>query len=319
MTTSSDNAVALDERLAFMGMDAKTRSSLRQMMPVLASSLGPALDRSYEKVRATPQTRVFFSDERNIEKAKGAQERHWQVISDAQFSGAYANAVRAIGQTHARLGLEPRWYIGGYAILVEHLIGAVVTDRWPKMFYRGKDRADDMSTALSSLVKAVFLDMELSISIYIEEGEKKRRLIEDERKVAQQNQANTLDKLGNALEKIASGDLRTRLDGELASEFDKLREDFNDAVEKLQEAFGCVADTTDSIHTAANEIAQASDDMARRTETQAVALPLSRPKSEDLLNDLRRPPRKLRALFRLPPRKLNKASSWFRKPERRSK
>ena len=257
--------VALDERLAFMGMDDKTKSSLRQLKPVLASSLGPALDRFYEKVRATPQTRAFFSDERNIAKAKGAQERHWQVISDAEFSGSYANAVRAIGQTHARLGLEPRWYIGGYAILVEHLIDAVVTDRWPKMFYRGKDRADDMSAALSSLVKAVFLDMELSISIYLEEGEKKRRLIEDERKAAQQNQT-------KALEKIANGDLRTRLDEDLASEFHKLRDDFNGAVEKLQEAFGSVADTTSSIHIAANEISQASDDMARRTETQAANL-----------------------------------------------
>ncbi len=255
-----------------MGMDEGTRSALRRLKPLLATSLGPALDIFYAKARSTPQTRQFFSDDRHMAKAKGAQERHWRVIADAEFSDAYAHAVRAIGKTHARIGLEPRWYIGGYAIIVEQLISAVVADRWPKMLYRGKGRADDMSQALSSLVKAVFLDMELSISVYCEELEEKRRQSEDARKVAEQNQAKALAILATALESISRGDLQARLDGDLAKEFDKLRDDFNGAVAKLQEAIGKVTVSAASIQGAANEIAQASDDLAKRTETQAANL-----------------------------------------------
>ena len=133
MTASANTSIAIDERLSFMGMDEGTRSALRRLKPLLATSLGPALAVFYEKLRASPQTRQFFSDDRHMAKAKGAQERHWKVIADAEFSDAYANAARAIGKTHARLGLEPRWYIGGYAILVEQLISAVVADRWPKI------------------------------------------------------------------------------------------------------------------------------------------------------------------------------------------
>lgn len=272
MTASENTSIAIDERLTFMGMDEGTRSALRRLKPLLATSLGPALAVFYEKLRATPQTRQFFSDDRHMAKAKGAQERHWRMIADAEFSDAYAHAVRAIGKTHARLGLEPRWYIGGYAILVEQLIHAVVADRWPKMLFRGKGRADDASQALSSLVKAVFLDMELSISIYLEELEEKRRQSEDARKIAEQNQAKAFASLATALESISHGDLQARLDGDLAKEFDKLRDDFNGAVAKLQEAFVKVSVSTNAIYGAANEIAQASDDLAKRTETQVANL-----------------------------------------------
>ena len=272
MAVSKNDSVAMDERLSFMDIDDKTRAALRELRPVIATSLGPALETFYKKLRATPQTRVFFPEEQLISKAKGAQERHWKVIADAEFSEAYAHAVRAIGKTHARLGLEPRWYIGGYALLIERLIYAVVLDRWPGMLYRAKDRATDMSLALSSLVKAVFLDMDLSISIYLEELEERRREADDACQLIQRNQSNALDMFAAALEKLSNGDLQTRLEGKLPPEFEKLGADFNGAVEKLQEAFGKVAESTSAIFGAANEIAQASDDMSRRTETQAASL-----------------------------------------------
>jgi methyl-accepting chemotaxis protein len=272
MTASANTSIAIDERLSFMGIDDRSKSALRQLKPLLESSLGPALDAFYAKVRSTPQTRKFFSDDRHMSQAKGAQERHWGVIASAQFGQDYAHAVHAVGKAHARLGLEPRWYIGGYAIVVENLIHSVVSDRWPGMLYRGKDRANDMSTALSSLVKAAFLDMELSVSIYLDEIEEKRRQSEDARKIAEQNQAKALTMLAGALDLLAGGDLRARLEGDLAKEFEKLQADFNAAMTKLQDAFGEVAQSTDAIHTAANEIAHASDDLAKRTETQAANL-----------------------------------------------
>jgi methyl-accepting chemotaxis protein len=31
------------------------------------------------------------------------------------FDDAFMKGVMAVGHAHARIGLEPRWYIGGYA------------------------------------------------------------------------------------------------------------------------------------------------------------------------------------------------------------
>ncbi|THK35801.1 hypothetical protein EHS39_23065 [Ensifer sp. MPMI2T] len=50
----------------------------------------------------------------------------WGNIAEAKFNAEYGARVKAIGQVHARIGLDPRWYIGGYALIAEHLIGEVV-------------------------------------------------------------------------------------------------------------------------------------------------------------------------------------------------
>jgi methyl-accepting chemotaxis protein len=78
--------------------------------------------------------------------------------------------------------------------------------------------------------------------------------------------------LGKALERLSGGDLTVRLDQPLPTEFTKLQEDFNIAVEKLQSAMGVIVVNIRGITTGATEISQAADDLSRRTEHQAATL-----------------------------------------------
>ena len=111
-----------------------------------------ALDLFYDQLRATPEVRRFFGDESHIARAKGAQSRHWDAISSAKFDGVFANNVRTVGLTHARIGLEPQWYIGGYAIIFEHLLKSIVAETWPKgMMSRGGARKGEQLAALVSI------------------------------------------------------------------------------------------------------------------------------------------------------------------------
>jgi hypothetical protein len=50
------------------------------------------------------------------------------------------NKVRIIGATHAGIGLEPQWYIGSYAIILDHLINSAVTATSPQQFSEFFDR-----------------------------------------------------------------------------------------------------------------------------------------------------------------------------------
>ncbi|HET6375594.1 MAG TPA: protoglobin domain-containing protein, partial [Methylocella sp.] len=111
--TSLQAPIAIGERLAFMGIDDNTRAQLRKLKPLVDMAIGGALDAFYSKVQAEPHTRKFFSDGQHMEAAKARQRKHWSVITESEFNEAYVNAVRGVGKAHARLGLEPRWYIGG--------------------------------------------------------------------------------------------------------------------------------------------------------------------------------------------------------------
>ena len=262
---------AINERVAFMGIDDKARAALRDLRPVIVEAIGPALARFYAKVAVTPQTRKFFEGEAHVASASARQQAHWGEIAKGEFSETYARAVRAIGETHAHIGLEPRWYIGGYAMVSDHLIRAVIDSLWPKGFL-SKGGAAEAGEAVSALMKAALLDMDFAISIYLETIDKERQRLEAERREAQARQQRLVEALGAALDRMARGDLLARLDIDVQSEFQKLKDDFNNAAALLDEAMGGVSAATSGIRAGTDEISTAADDLARRTEQQAASL-----------------------------------------------
>lgn len=270
-SNSKDNS-NLNERLSFIGLDPKARDTLRGLRPLIAKAIGPALTVFYDKVRNQPETRRFFSDDRHMAAAKGRQEEHWEIIASADYGEDYARRVRTIGETHARLGLEPRWYIGGYAIAAEQLIHSVVSEEWPSRLSLTKGRPREMAEAVSVLVKAVMLDMDLSIATYLESLEDRRRQSDEARKLAEANQAAALSALTGALEQLAAGDLTVRIDAALSAEFDDLKANFNATATKLRLAMSGVRDNASMISAGTREISTAADDLSRRTEQQAASL-----------------------------------------------
>jgi methyl-accepting chemotaxis protein len=273
MANTTQNSSSLRERLDFIGIDQKTRAALSGLRPLIQASIGMALDAFYNKVKATPETRRFFGDDRHMAQAKGAQERHWSLIAAGDFSEDYVGAVRRIGQVHARIGLEPRWYIGGYALVVEQLIHAIVKDQWPRLMQMAKRRPEGMAEAISCLVKAAMLDMDFAISVYLDTLDEQRLKAEEAgREAIARERAIVAESIGVALAKLADKDLTYRLSQELPDAYRKLQADFNGAIEELEQVMKSVSGSALAIHSGAQEISVASDDLSRRTEQQAASL-----------------------------------------------
>src|SRR5579875_1085343 len=135
MNNDHDGA-AFQERLAFHGFDAAARRALSAIQPFVDREMPRALDRFYERLRATPQTRRFFSDEAAIGRARARQIEHWRLLSSGQLDAAALANARRVGETHARIGLRPDWYAAGYGVIADHLLRAVVAALWPKRFWR---------------------------------------------------------------------------------------------------------------------------------------------------------------------------------------
>lgn len=270
---SQDSArSSLTNHLEFMGLDTEGRARLKALKPTIAKAIGPALGVFYDKVRSNSETRKFFANDAHMSSAKGRQEQHWQIIADAEFGATYQDAVRGIGKAHARLGIEPGIYVAGYALVTEQLIKAVVAQHWPSRLSLSRSSPDDVAGSLSSLIKAVMVDIGLAISIYLEELDEKRRQAEAERDAAARDQKAALDAVNAALRSLAQGDLKMRITDEVAGEFERLKADFNHATAELEKAISSVALTAGAIGGGSTEIGQAADDLSRRTEQQAASL-----------------------------------------------
>ena len=78
--------------------------------------------------------------------------------------------------------------------------------------------------------------------------------------------------IGAALTALAQGDLEQRIDQAFIPELDKLRLDFNRAMETLQGTMQLVGRTATTIRAGTDEIRSSSDDLSKRTEQQAASL-----------------------------------------------
>jgi methyl-accepting chemotaxis protein len=263
----------LSERLDFIGFDQAARRNISDIKPTIMKELPGALDVFYTKVRSHPETRKFFSSDRHMDSAKSRQVGHWNAISSGQFDDAYLKAVTTVGDVHARIGLEPRWYIGGYALVMERLIAKVVEARWPKgMLGTHRNGADKLGAELGALAKATFLDMDLAITVYLDALAEAREAADRARREAEEAQGVVVAVLAERLSQMADGDLTVRIDEDFEGPHSRIKDDFNRAIARLEDAMAGVSQSIDGLNGSSEEIASASEDLSRRTEQQAANL-----------------------------------------------
>ena len=263
---------SLSGRLDFIGLDADARSALKKLQPVIHAAAGAALTSFYEKAKADPVAGRAFADERHA-TIRALQARHWAMIAAAEFSDGYAATMREIGQANGRIGLEPRWVIGGYALVLERIIAAIVKDQWPTFLQMSRARPDEVALTLSSVVKAALLDIDLGMSVYLETlDELRRRAEEAGRDALLKERTLVAQSLGVGLAKLAGKDLTYRLNGDIPEAYCELQSDFNAAIEQLDGAMQSVNGAVEAIESGAQEIGSAADDLAERTKRQAASL-----------------------------------------------
>jgi methyl-accepting chemotaxis protein len=261
----------MDRRLEFMQVGPETRRTLRAARPLISEALPAALDHFYAQVRRTPETRAHFRDDAHINTAQNAQLRHWRTIAEAEFSDDYAKGVQVIGDVHARIGLEPRWYIGGYALVLEQLVRAAIAEKAPRGF-GAKARTAELADTVSALIKGAMLDMSLVLDVYFEAAEADRAKAEAEKAAAAAEQAQVVQTLARALSGLAQGDLTSRIDRPLAGDYAKLGADFDGAVAALHDAIDSVVASVQAVTATVSQLKASGEDLARRTENQAASL-----------------------------------------------
>jgi len=148
-------------RLAFLQIDDETRRTLKEFRDFLAPKLDTLLDAFYRHVEGTPATAAKFGNREMMAHARKMQRQHWlDGVFSGSFDDRYFAQVTEVGKVHQRVGLEPRWYTAGYCFAL-NAMNTLIVDNWRKK----PERAAQIIAAVN---KAVFLDMDLATSVYIE-------------------------------------------------------------------------------------------------------------------------------------------------------
>jgi methyl-accepting chemotaxis protein len=93
-----------------------------------------------------------------------------------------------------------------------------------------------------------------------------------EKAKADADQKFVVETVSQKLASVSDGDLTADIKAEFPQSYVELRSNFNAALTKLRELIGSVVESSHNLRTGSSEIAHASEDLARRTESNAASL-----------------------------------------------
>jgi methyl-accepting chemotaxis protein len=303
---------SVNERRDIMELDDASCARIRSVKSSVMSHMPDALDRFYEKLSGIDHLNKMFSSDASRNNAKAKQLAHWERIADGDIGQDFLRASRRVGDVHAKIGLEPKHYISGYALLVETLIEGVIADQLAAaggkkgLFGRGGSNVDakELGKTVSALMKALLMDVEFSISSYIhqrrletenvnaeiqrvvkaaQEGDFTQRAqadVENEYLASLVDSTNNLmhsvdDGLSRAdevLSALAEADLTKRMDGNFKGSFGQLQSNINTVADQLSKLISQIQETSGSLKTATSEILSGANDLSERSTRQASAI-----------------------------------------------
>lgn len=171
----------LELRLAYLNLGEDDRERLRRLEPVLEKHADSFVAAFYRQLLSFEPTRELLSEPEVKDRLLEKQRSYLLSLGEPDFGDAYVTDRRRIGQTHARIGLEPRWYLGAYGLYLS-LLTPIIIDAFSQ-------DPEDASQILVSLQKLLMLDAQLAMEAYISSSEQKleyltRELAENSRQLA---------------------------------------------------------------------------------------------------------------------------------------
>lgn len=174
--------VSINERIRFQNIDQTTRNTLRELIPLLPEIMPMLLDEFYSHMQSWPAVGAVFKNS-VIAHVREKQLQHWMLIAKADFGDEYEASVRKIWGIHARLGLAPTWFIGGYSLLsariAEEATIRLALNPKNKMF-GGKTSGASPARFSRAVMQAVLLDLDFAVEVYMESAEKARKVALEE-------------------------------------------------------------------------------------------------------------------------------------------
>lgn len=245
-------------RLEFFGLTTDARDRLVALAPSIDREIDRALGSFYERVSHAPEVDRFFADDSMRDHARRKQRAHWDGILTGRFDDSYFETVRRIGRVHCDIGLEPQSYMAGYAEVASHLIGAVVSR---------SSRKRETVDAVDALLRAIFLDMALAISTYLDACETRERGRRNEvAEIFEQNIAGVIANLTSAADQLETS--ADEMGGVVEAAIAEVGVTAN-GVEQTSGNVKSVAAAAEQMHAAAREIA---DQVARTTHRTGSAV-----------------------------------------------
>jgi signal transduction histidine kinase len=159
------NVGELQRRLAFLELRPEDGKRLRQLASSLSGSTTDFVKAFYAHLLSFADTARFLQDPALVERLKVTQREHLQSMLEADWNDRYIERRRNVGDAHAQIGISPDIFLGAYVQYLKHCLGVFAAQHDLEV--------RRLLEQVLSLLKAVFLDIGLTLDAYFEQAMQK--------------------------------------------------------------------------------------------------------------------------------------------------
>ncbi len=259
---------SLRDRLRFAGLDDAACDRVRNWRPAIQPHVQTALRDLFQRFQTFPDAARVFTSERQIERLHDLQSSHWDVLTDARFDSLYAERVKLLSDAEARMGIDPRWHVAGHAVVLEHLVSALVGEMQGfHLLPSSRRKARETGETLSALVRMIMVDIEIAVSLrFNQQRFEHRRKLEEQRAA---DQAEVLRVFGPVVEALANADLTVRAVTDGPAAYEPLVETLNGALGEMEAMLRAVADGAERAGDAVTGLGGDTAALASQTDAQS--------------------------------------------------
>lgn len=190
---------------AYFQFGAPERELLAALRPALEQQADALVDAFYRHLLSFPATQQHLRDPVVTKRLLAKQRAYLLSLAGPALDAEYLASRREIGETHARLGIEPGWVFGAYS-LYQSLLIPVVLD--------AVSDAGRLRPTFVALQRLLFLDASLAVEAYMAQHQRDLEYLNRELAASGRRLARNLERSDTALRQTAE---RARAAERLAS------------------------------------------------------------------------------------------------------
>ena len=199
-------AADTQQRLSYMNLQPGDCELLAALEPLLEQHAASFVAAFYRNLLSFGPTREMLRDPAVKDRLLVKQREYLLSLAGPTLDDAFVAQRKRIGEIHQKIGLEPRWYLGAYALYLS-LLTPVITDAYAS----DPERA---TRTVIALQKLLMLDAQLAMEAYIVAHDSKLTFLTRELESESRQLARDLEEQGSELRQTES---RARAAEELAS------------------------------------------------------------------------------------------------------
>ncbi len=157
--------IEIENRQLWLEMSNEDISLLRtNIYPILVELVDKHMDNLYEHFITFTETKNFFPNNNILQRAKHAQKHYFLNLVSRPITPDTVAELLKLGQTHQKINLEPKWYIGAY--------GKILSDLMPDLLTFLAKHPKNKVKSIQALIKIIFFDISIVMENYIMAKEK---------------------------------------------------------------------------------------------------------------------------------------------------